>query len=741
MGCCGDTIEGLSADNEKFQFIKKKLNDEYNIYLNFIQSIKKEINQNETISKYFYTVPLNWFENWEKTIQIALGENRIIKSKFDFKYKNITIPQKCNFEIISEELWNKLLRDNIFPIEKEKRNTKKGNLCNGKIIFSDDKFIEIFFYENEDDLFFKNLIFDCSSNERETYKIYHMLKTSPIQEILGNINYNELDSNFKFKGYNSLIINKSNKISTKIKKFREYQYQLIIRIIKEDIENDKKENGDKNNNSSKNIINNFNIGENRNIYVTNLNSKQNNDNENSEHKITSRSNIINNITYSGINNDKNEISINIHNISNQQNNNNNPISENIINLKIQNNNNRNLKNNNFCKISSNSTSADTKKCALFNDKLQISENLDNNKNNLEKKRNSSVEEVINHEKSIFIRMHNRLNIKSNISDFQTFIDNNNISNINISNINISNINDFNKSKNIYDKNYIFAFMTCLCNINELNYYINNELNDKILSNKFIQIIKNNNKNYNFDNIKFFSIKDFLETLHFELNKELNESNKIENNQTENKLSVDNKNNEYLNEIIKKFKEKNNSIISELFYGLIEGKYVCTKCFNSEFLYETNIYISLDINEINNYFNNKTNISINDCISFYIDNYIFDNTFNCLKCQNAKINKINKFIIFPQILIIYFNHEGTEIENKKIEIEEVIEFEQKKYKLISFILINNDKKIENNYEYNSYYKDSNNWYEYKENNKILLQNKISEITNGSNFSTIFYQIIK
>ena len=125
MGCCGDTIEGLSADNEKFQFIKKKLNDEYNIYLNFIQSIKKEINQNETISKYFYTVPLNWFENWEKTIQIALGENRIIKSKFDFKYKNITIPQKCNFEIISEELWNKLLRDNIFPIEKEKRNTKK----------------------------------------------------------------------------------------------------------------------------------------------------------------------------------------------------------------------------------------------------------------------------------------------------------------------------------------------------------------------------------------------------------------------------------------------------------------------------------------------------------------------------------------------------------------------------------------------------------------------------------------
>ena len=53
MGCCAQTIDGSSFDNEELQFIKQKLIDEYNMYLNFIQSIKNKINQNETISKYF----------------------------------------------------------------------------------------------------------------------------------------------------------------------------------------------------------------------------------------------------------------------------------------------------------------------------------------------------------------------------------------------------------------------------------------------------------------------------------------------------------------------------------------------------------------------------------------------------------------------------------------------------------------------------------------------------------------
>ena len=586
MGCCAETIEGLS-ESEKFQFIKKKLRDEYDIYLNFIQSIKKDIdlNQNETIYKYFYMVPLNWFESWEKTIEMALNENRIKKSKFDFKYKN------KDFEIISEELWNKLLNDNLFLIDKEKRKIKKGNICNGKIIFSNNKYIEIFFYENEDDLFFKNLIFDCTNNEEEIYKIYHILKTSPIHEILGNINYNELDNNFKFIGYNSLIINKPHKILPKIKRFREYQYQL-------------------NENNKYIPINTDFI---KNTYINNFN------NENSEHIKTSRTNIYNEIINNNISNQKKHTS---------------SISENIINIQ----------NNNIYKITSNSTSADTN--ILNSDRLQTIENIDNIKN-----------EDIN-------------------------------------------------------KNYISAFITCLCNINELNDYINNlnELdNNKILSNKFIQIIKNNNKNY--DNIKFYNIKNFLETLHFELN----ESNKIENYSKENQLD----------EIIKKFKEENNSIISKLFYGLKEIKYICSKCSNSKLLYETHIYISLDMN----YYSNK-NITINDCISFYMNN----NNSNCLICSNKNINKISKFIILPQILIIDFNN----IENKKIKIEEIIELEEKKYELISFIIVN---KIENNIEYNSYSKDNNNWYEYKENNKIKLENKIDEIINESNPSTIFYKLIK
>ena len=582
MGCCAETIEGLS-ESEKFQFIKKKLRDEYDIYLNFIQSIKKDIdlNQNETIYKYFYMVPLNWFESWEKTIEMALKENRIKKSKFDFKYKN------KDFEIISEELWNKLLNDNLFLIDKEKRKVKKGNICNGKIIFSNNKYIEIFFYENEDDLFFKNLIFDCTNNEEEIYKIYHILKTSPIHEILGNINYNELDNNFKLIGYNSLIINKSHKILPKIKRFREYQYQL-------------------NENNKYIPINTDFI---KNTYINNFN------NENSEQIKTTRTNI-----YITNNNTPN------------QNKNTSSISENII------------QNNNIYKITSNSTSADTK--IIYSDRLQTIENIDNIKN-----------EDIN-------------------------------------------------------KNYISAFITCLCNINELNDYINNlnELdNNKILSNKLIQIIKNNNNNY--DNIKFYNIKNFLETLHFELN----ESNKIENYSKENQL----------NEIIKKFKEENNSIISKLFYGLKEIKYICSKCSNSKLLYETHIYISLDMN----YYSNN-NITINDCISFYMNN----NNSNCLICSNKNINKISKFIILPQILIIDFNN----IENKKIKIEEIIELEEKKYELISFIIVN---KIENNIEYNSYSKDNNNWYEYKENNKIKLENKIDEIINESNPSTIFYKLIK
>ena len=744
MGCCAQTIDGSSFDNEELQFIKQKLIDEYNMYLNFIQSIKNKINQNETISKYFYIVPLSWFENWEKTVQMALDENKIKKPKFDFKYKNIGISQKCNFEIISEELWNKILKDNLFSISKEKRKIKKGNLCNGKIIFSNNKFIEIFFYENEDDLFFKNLIVDCSNNDEEIYKIYYILKTSPIQEILGNINYNELNSYFKFKGYNSLIINKPHNISSKIKKFREYKYQIFIRINQESNGNDKKENENKSNNNyiPRNTISNFIMDENRNFNITdfNLNLKQNNDNENSDNKKTSCTNNTNN----EINNDNNDKHINIHNISNKNMDSTiSPISDHIISLNIQNNNNnKNLKIKNLYKIPPNNTNIDTKISAFCSDKLQISRNLNNYKNNLEKKIDSSFEEINNNEKLIFIQIHNKLNINSSISNIPTCIENNNISNIN----DLNNTIILDRNKNTNDKNYIFAFINCLCSISELNNYINNlnELNysKKILSNVLIQIIKNknNNENYAINNINFFSIKDFLETLHSELNsyKQLNESNKIEIYSKENQLSIDNNNIECLNKIIKKFKEKNNSIISELFYGLKELKYVCSKCFNSKILYETNIYISLDMAEINYYFNNKINITINDCISFYMNNN--GEITNCLSCQNPKINKTNNFIIFPQILIIYFNHENTEIKNKKIKIEELIEFEKKNYELISFILINNNK-LENKFEYNSYCKDGDNWYEYKENNKIILQKKINEIINESNISTVFYKIIK
>ena len=225
--------------------------------------------------------------------------------------------------------------------------------------------------------------------------------------------------------------------------------------------------------------------------------------------------------------------------------------------------------------------------------------------------------------------------------------------------------------------YMNATLQCLSNTYELtNYFLKNfnyneNDNNKIMSNEYYKLIKNlwnrknNNKSFSpesfkdvlskanplFAGIQANDSKDLINFLIESLHKELNLSN-------ENNIKVNNyiaNQNDQLDEnkmltiFLNEFQTNYNSIISNLFYGVMETKSQCQKCYNIKYNFQIYSFVEFPLEQVNIYCfntgkrnnvmnnNNKNpDVDLYECFEYYIkmdlmngDNQMYCNICNCL----------------------------------------------------------------------------------------------------------------
>lgn len=765
--CCNtfDETNNISDISE----IKAKLLEEYKSYLSFIYQLKSNLNSsrviqdqnlnyenennnsaNKTNNQRFYYVPRNWFEDWEKRIEIIYKTNKLKSFDKNIEIKKEEKIQKFYYEIISDELWLKLCRNHIYKIKSFGPNNKTGIICNNLVIFqfTGDKSnnIEIFFFEKDEDLFFTNLLFSfdkCQNAQNECYNLLRLLKVSPIQEILGNIKYDNKSEQFTAGKNKMIIYNKTRKINEELKSFRKRQYDLTF-----------------------NGPNSFNKEDSPNIYdnkkiagYTDMNKSKNTNYEGG-----------------GIINLKQKNGESIANISGLEG---NPYNDkNLINNALNKNISKTMKifkNNNYIYPDNNNDKTKTIILSLKNNSL-----ISNKYPEVEYK-NNSRNIILNQNEDISTIYDNKLK-NSNIFDF------------------------FEENQN--NKSLFESILYCFFNIKELtNYILNNEEIHKDLNNSFyneyLKIIeflynKNNvintlNKNKtnniynimdnieegknipklissypNYDYQKLLSliifqypiniISKIINNFHLELNKLSNNANcnliQSESEVMINKNEEETKNKKF-EDFLKECQKNNESIIFDLFYGIKEIQIICNKCKKKHFKYEIMNLIEISIDKLTEYIiteqneNNKNIISILDCLNYYSKERKENSkkVIDCSYCgEYQSYGYINNICKYPKIFIICFNYfnpyNSPEDSNEiSINLDEKIKLLDDNYKLVGVISLKKYKisKVEED-KYIAFCYSGKKWICYDEtkiNNNFDFNSEKKEIKP----IVIFYQRIK
>ena len=311
---------------------------------------------------------------------------------------------------------------------------------------------------------------------------------------------------------------------------------------------------------------------------------------------------------------------------------------------------------------------------------------------------------------------------------QMFIDDNNDNNISDLNL-IEQIGYINAKigeepkiglNNIGATCYMNATLQCLSHTTKLtNYFLSpknqNYINsdENIFSKSYLEVLKklwikhynNNRNNYSpnefknilsqlnplFQGVAANDSKDLvnfvLEQLHSELNK-----NKYNNNINNNNIFI-NQNDEQnvLNYFLEEFKKNQQSIISDIFYGIIETRTECLQCkqnnqFNNIFtpFYSYNFqiinFIIFPLEEIRKtksqiYNFNYNEVNLYDCFDYYEKDELMqgDNQMWCKNCrQNAPAKYSTRIYSSPEYFILILNRGKGNIYNVKLNFTEIID---------------------------------------------------------------------
>ena len=256
--------------------------------------------------------------------------------------------------------------------------------------------------------------------------------------------------------------------------------------------------------------------------------------------------------------------------------------------------------------------------------------------------------------------------------------------------------------------YMNATLQCLSNSEDLtDYFLNKyEINpNKKLANKYNEVIinlwnkENNNKSYKpnsfkevlsklnplFEGVNLIESKDLIKFLLDELHEELNVITNIYNINNDNEVDLDQTNESLVLKLfIDEFKQKFNSPISDLFFGIIELKSKCLSCNIITFNFKVYSLLDFPLEKVNKYFVNKgkkpllTNdgrnpdIDLYECFEFYAKEELMSGE-NQLYCNNCKqiANAYNSTTIFlsPIYLIINLNRGKENIYECKVNFPE------------------------------------------------------------------------
>ena len=270
--------------------------------------------------------------------------------------------------------------------------------------------------------------------------------------------------------------------------------------------------------------------------------------------------------------------------------------------------------------------------------------------------------------------------------------------------------------------YMNATLQCLSNTTKLREYFlrmfkydfNNK--NRKMSNEFYNVVKNlwdiNNTNRSFSPYSFKEklsqenplfqgiqandskdlINFLLERIHLELNEPIKEQN---NNMMNNSvINQDVQLNEelMLKIFINEFKMKYNSIISHLFYGMIETKSQCMRCKNIKYNFQVYSFLEFPLEQVNNYCfshgkrqnynlnNQNPDVDLYECFEYYsnLDLMTGENQMYCNIC-NSNEDALYGTQIYstPNYLIINLNRGRGAVYECKVNFPE-------KLNLLNFI---------------------------------------------------------
>ena len=260
--------------------------------------------------------------------------------------------------------------------------------------------------------------------------------------------------------------------------------------------------------------------------------------------------------------------------------------------------------------------------------------------------------------------------------------------------------------------YMNSTLQCLSNTDQLTYYFLNEFtyepnnNEKIMSNAYYNLIvnlwdkNNNNKSFSPDDFKeklsqenpLFKgiaandskdlIQFLIERFHRELNV-INHDNNFNNDYTQNDQLNEQKMKElFMNE----FSTNYNSIISDLFYGILEIKSQCQVCKYLKYNFQAYSFIEFPLEKVNQFcfntgrkINNGNNknpdIDLNECFEYYRNPELMtgDNRMYCNICKN-NCDSLYETSIYstPKNLIINLNRGRNALYECKVIFPDVLD---------------------------------------------------------------------